>query len=188
MRVIAGRLRGRALGSVPGSATRPTTARARAGLFDALGSIVRDARVLDLYAGTGALGIEALSRGARHATFVERDRRARTVLRENLTGLDLAGITRVLAMPVDRAVSELVAEGERFRLVFADPPYGEAWLSRRVTPDAVVRLLERGGFLVVERDQREPPLEGVEPLVLADSRRYGETRFDRYASTAEMTE
>lgn len=188
MRVIAGRLGGRALRSVPGSVTRPTTDRARAGLFDSLGPRVGDARVLDLYAGTGALGIEALSRGARRATFVERDRRAIAVLRENLERLGLASVASVLSMPVASAVPALVSAEERFELIFADPPYAGPSLAELLDPDALPRLLAPDGILVLERDRRKAPLEGAAPIVRTGSRCYGETCFDRYEPEAEVEE
>jgi 16S rRNA (guanine(966)-N(2))-methyltransferase RsmD len=173
---------------VSGSRTRPTTDRARAGLFDALGPRVIGARVLDLFAGTGALGIEALSRGARHCTFVERDRRACAVLRENFAQLELTSVSEVLSMPVGSAVRQLVGAGERFDLILADPPYGDPSVQKLLSPDALPQLLEPDGLLVVERDQRDLGPEDSGPLVVAGSRSYGETRFDRYAKEAEVDE
>jgi 16S rRNA (guanine966-N2)-methyltransferase len=180
MRVIAGRLRGRSLHSVRGEKTRPTTGRARAALFDWLGPDVADTRVLDLFAGTGAIGIEALSRGARHATFVERDRRACAVLRRNLADLELESLCRVLALEFRRAVARLVREGARFELVVADPPYGEGWVARLLAPDGAARLVAPEGCLVIEHDPREEIQEFTTPLVLRSSKTYGETRFDRF--------
>ncbi len=188
MRVIAGRLRGRVLRSVPGSRTRPTTDRARAGLFDGLGPRVRGARALDLFAGTGALGIEALSRGASYCIFVERDRRACGVLHENLVQLELGSVSETLRIDVEAAVRELASAGERFDLIFADPPYGGPALPKLLEPDGLPRLLEPDGLLVVERDQRESAPADPAPLVVAGSRTYGETRFDRYTREAEVEE
>jgi 16S rRNA (guanine(966)-N(2))-methyltransferase RsmD len=186
MRVVAGALRGRRLRSVPGRTTRPTTERARSALFDWLGPIIGEARVLDLFAGTGAIGIEAISRGASHATFVERDRQARGILRENLEALELVSLTRVLGLEVERAVRRLVGEGERFELVFADAPHGEGWTARLLSEEAAPALLPPGGTLVVELDVREAVPEATGSLVLRESKRYGDTRFDRYELRAEM--
>ncbi len=186
MRVVAGGLRGRRLRSVPGRTTRPTTERARAALFDWLGPTICGARVLDLFAGTGAIGIEAVSRGAAHATFVERDRRARGILRENLEVLDLVSLTRVLGTEVQRAIRRLVGEGERFDLVFADAPHGKGWTARLLRPTAAPSLLCEGGALVVELDVRETGPEATGALVLCESKRYGDTRFDWYELKAEM--
>lgn len=121
MRVIGGRLRSRKLDAPPGSLTRPTSDRVREALFSILGDVT-GARVLDLYAGTGALGIEALSRGAAHATFVEARSAALTVLRKNIAQLGLGAQSSVLALRVERA-ARAVREGGPYDLVFVDPPW-----------------------------------------------------------------
>lgn len=185
MRVIAGRLRGRTLRGTGGGATRPTSERARRGLFDWLGPALRDARVLDLFAGTGALGIEALSRGASHGTFVEQDRRACAALRRNLTDLRLEGVTRVMETSVERALRVLAAEGARFDLVLADPPYAERWLARLLRVEGVPSVLAPGASLVVQRDARESGGEGDGLETSCGSKVYGETRFDRYEPARE---
>jgi 16S rRNA (guanine966-N2)-methyltransferase len=122
MRVVAGALRGRLLLAPPGTATRPTTDRVREAVFNALASrgLVDGARVADLFAGSGALGIEALSRGAEHCTFVERDRVALGVLADNLRKLGLADRSTVVAGDVMASLHRLAGVG----LVLADPPYG----------------------------------------------------------------
>ena len=120
MRVVAGELKGRRLAAPVGGATRPTTDRVREAVFNALASldVVVDARVLDLYAGSGALGIEALSRGAAHCTFVERDRAALAAIDENIATLGLGDRARVLVADGIAAASRVDAD-----LAFADPPY-----------------------------------------------------------------
>ncbi len=180
MRVVAGRLRGRRLHAAKGRATRPTTDRARAGLFDWLGARVDAARVLDLYAGTGSLGIEALSRGALHVTFVERDGGARDALERNRAELDLGDCSRVLSGDVARALGGLGAAGERFDLVFADPPYASGAAEALVGSRGLAGALAPGGVFVLERGRREPVLPGTGALELRDSRAWGEARFDRY--------
>ncbi len=144
MRVIAGGLGGRRLRAPRGLATRPTSDRVREALFSALGHVT-SARVLDLYAGTGALGIEALSRGAAHATFVESARPALAALRENLAALGLAGAARVVAQPVAGAASRIGGGGwlaGPFDLVFADPPYAAV----AEVPAAVAALAAAGAI------------------------------------------
>jgi 16S rRNA G966 N2-methylase RsmD len=131
MRVIAGRLRGRLLRTPDARARdaepmRPSSQRTRTALFDALGARVSGARVLDLYAGAGSLGIEALSRGAAHAVFVERSRAALVALQHNLRDLELAACSRVLSEEVESALERLRREGVRFDLVLMDPPYRAA--------------------------------------------------------------
>ncbi len=180
MRVIAGKFRGRGLRSISGGGTRPTTERARAALFDWMEPWLPDARVLDLFAGSGALGIEALSRGAAHATFVERDRRARLTLRENLEQLGLCGCSRVLGSEVSRALQRLASEQGRFDLILADPPYGGGWTVRVLALGTLQGLLAPQGALVLESDAGDQQPSDVGKITLDESRSYGRTRFDRY--------
>ncbi len=128
MRVVAGQARGRRLRSPEGEATRPTSDRVREAVFNALFSLgaVQDARVVDLYAGSGALGIEALSRGAAHAWFVESDRSAVAVIAENLDTLGFRGSVTVVPQPVESALGGLPDELD---LVLVDPPYAfDGWV------------------------------------------------------------
>jgi 16S rRNA (guanine966-N2)-methyltransferase len=111
-----------------GSATRPTSDRVRESIFASLGSLgaVDGAVVLDLFAGSGAMGIEALSRGAEHVTFVDSDRAARAAVEANLAACGFSDDARIVASPAERFVAERVAAGDRFDLAFLDPPYGFA--------------------------------------------------------------
>jgi 16S rRNA (guanine966-N2)-methyltransferase len=173
LRVVSGVLGGRALKSPPGT-TRPTQDRVRAALFDILGPRVAAARVLDLYAGSGALGIEALSRGAASAVFVERGRAASAVLEENLRALGLGGRFRLLRLPVARALALLGREGARFDLVLADPPYA---LAPGAWRGAAGALLAPGGLLVVETAARRPPQSDPD-LDLVRRAVYGDTALE----------
>ena len=167
-RIVAGTHGGRRLVVPAGDGTRPTSDRAREGLFSSLQSLLdlEGARVLDLYAGSGALGLEALSRGAASATLVERDPKALAALRRNVADLGLAA--RVVEEDV---ASYLAGTPERYDVVLLDPPYD-------VDVDPVLaalpRWLEEGAVVVAERRTRGPapsPPAGLEPL---RSRRYGE--------------
>jgi 16S rRNA (guanine966-N2)-methyltransferase len=180
LRVIAGAQRGRRLVTPAGEATRPTSDRAREALFDLLGGVPEGARVLDLFAGSGALGIEALSRGARHAVFVERARPALRALRENLGALGLASRATVLA--ADALADPAAAEGP-FDLVLADPPWGEA-LEERVVRAAPARL-QAGGVLAVEHPSARPAPAAPIGLALWKARRYGGTSLALYVRVAE---
>lgn len=179
MRVIAGRLGGRRLIAPKGLATRPTSDRVREALFSALGPLA-GARVLDLYAGTGALGIEALSRGAHEAVFVDSAAPALSALAENLERLDLGRSARVLGMPIARAVKRLIDEGP-FDLVFVDPPYAQA--SAAMTALAPLAqsptTLTPSARVVLEHATRTPPpeLAGFTPL---PPRVYGDTTVTVY--------
>jgi 16S rRNA (guanine966-N2)-methyltransferase len=180
MRVIAGRYGGRRLRAPAGSGTRPTSDRVRESVFSILAAVgaLDGARVLDLFAGSGALGIEAVSRGAAEVTFIESDSGARKVLRANLAGLGLDGPgVRVRG---EEAVSGLRGagdRGERFDLVFLDPPYAAAGELGPRLGRGLERVLEAGGWVVCESDRRSPvELE----LVLERERRYGDTLIRIY--------
>lgn len=167
MRVVAGRLGGRRLVAPKGSGTRPTADRVREALFSTLGDVT-GLEVLDLFAGSGALGIEALSRGAAGATFVERARPALTALRANLDALALdaevfSGDARTYARNASR-------EGRAYDLVFLDPPYRESESLGRDLP--LAELIAPGGRLVCESDRRRP-LHIDLPVLF--ERRYGDT-------------
>jgi 16S rRNA (guanine966-N2)-methyltransferase len=173
-RIVAGRAGGRRL-KVPPQGTRPTSERVREALFNALEAAgeLRDARVLDLYAGSGALGLEALSRGAADAVFVEADRRAAQVLRGNVAELALGG--SVLAGQVDSVLAQ--AAGKPFDLVLADPPYAVDGARLGVTLAALAAggWIAENGLVIVERAQRDGEPDwpaGFEPLRVM---RHGDT-------------
>jgi 16S rRNA (guanine966-N2)-methyltransferase len=170
MRVVAGRYGGRRLVAPPGSATRPTSDRVREALFSVLGATVDDARVLDLYAGSGALGIEALSRGAASAVFVDRSPRAIAAIRANLEALGIEAEVR--RMEARAALRTAPAGPDAYDLVFLDPPYRRAGELGRELSEALPAVLAPGACVVSESDRREP-LELAFPVV--DERRYGDT-------------
>ena len=178
MRIIAGTHRGRRIAAPKGEHTRPTGDRVREALFNLVGP-VDDAAVLDLYAGSGALGIEALSRGARRCVFVDTDAAACAVIRRNLETLGLTGAL-VLQRDVGSVIRAEAAGERRYGLVLLDPPYGswgslEAELGRLLPP-----VLADSGLLVVETDARvEPAL----PLDRVTTRRYGSARLTLFAPT-----
>lgn len=171
MRVIAGRLRSRRLHVPRGDTTRPTTDRVREALFSILTSRLdlNNVRVLDLYAGSGALGIEALSRGAGTATFVENSRKVATVLRRNLTDLELEDVSLVVQRPVLDFLKRTSGEASaRFDMVFADPPYGLKDVSR--LPGLIQRCLSHSGLCAIEHSS-EFDFANTPGFVL--TRRYG---------------
>ena len=186
-RVIAGQAGGRRLAVPPGTTTRPTSDRAREGLFASLLSELGTfdgARVLDLYAGSGAIGLEALSRGAGRVLLVESDARAAAVIKANVKALGLAGATvavdrveRLLARP-PAGHQDQDQDQDRFDLVIADPPYALA-------DDAVTRVLTLlqgswladGALVVIERATRSGPVDWTPGFLPGKSRRYGEATF-----------
>lgn len=177
MRVIAGSARGRRLDAPPGRAVRPTADRVREALFSSLGDTVPGARVLDLFAGSGALAIEALSRGAAQATLVERDRRAAAVAAGNLARTGLAGQATVVRL--DAAAFVAAPRGGPFDIVLLDPPYDHptpALYGLLLGLDAAGELAP-GATVVAERDRRDPSLDHEPPAAFVLDRRrvYGDT-------------
>lgn len=171
MRVIAGTARGVPLVAPRGGATRPITDRVKETLFAILGERVPDARVLDLYAGSGAIGIEALSRGAESADFVEQARRANEAIGRNLAAARVAERARIHPVGVERFLAE-AAPGERWDLVVLDPPYEERAI---VAPlEALVPHLAPDAVVVVKHFWRTP-IPTVAGLVAIRQRRFGET-------------
>ncbi|MBI4572515.1 MAG: 16S rRNA (guanine(966)-N(2))-methyltransferase RsmD [candidate division NC10 bacterium] len=181
MRISAGEHRGRRLRGVNGTRTRPTSDLLRQALFNVLGARIHGARVLDLFAGTGAVGLDALSRGAARATFVELDRKALARLRANLAALNLLPQARVLAGDVLPALSRLQAAGETFDCIFVDPPYTGDLAGRCIEILADGALLSDNGALVVQGFHKTALPERVGVLGRTWGRRYGESRLTLYS-------
>lgn len=168
LRIVAGTFGGRYIDAPPGWRTRPTAERVREAWFSALGGRLRDASVLDLFAGSGALGIEALSRGAATVHFVEANRRAAEVLRRNLERLGLGERSTVSRVDVFRFLDARMAGGDTFDLALADPPYGGPEARRLVR---TFRSFPFARLLCIEHEHGA--LEGIEGAVW--TRRYGDT-------------
>ncbi len=178
MRIVGGAHRGRALAAPRSQAIRPTSDRLRESVFDILAhgfdDPVSDATVIDLFAGTGALGLEALSRGAARALFVDDGAEARALLRQNIETLGLGGLTRVFRRDATKLGAAPV--GETFTLAFLDPPYDKA-LAR-----PALRALIDGGWLapdalIVLEESANAEILLPEQLTQEDARRYGDTQF-----------
>ena len=170
MRIVAGRWGGRRLSSPKGAATRPTSDRVREALFSILGDFVQDARVLDLFAGSGALGLEALSRGAATATFVDTAAGAVAAVKANLEAL--GGEAEVRRGDALRFLRTATGDTRHYDLVLLDPPYRQAERLGRELSEALPAVLAPAALVVCESDRRAPlPLD----LPLRDERRYGDT-------------
>jgi 16S rRNA (guanine966-N2)-methyltransferase len=180
MRVIAGEAKGLRLKSPPVRHLRPTSDLVRGAVFDMLASLGVDlSRVLDLYAGSGALGIEALSRGASWCDLVDRDRAACATIRQNLTLAGFQERARVLCLPVERALERLAGP---YSLVLIDPPY-EDESALAVVESAcggASPLVTPGSTLIWEHAWRRPPPDELGPLKLAARRRHGDTGVSIY--------
>ncbi len=171
MRVIAGKAKGRKLKSVPGGGTRPITDRAKSALFNILGEDVIGCRFLDLFAGTGQVGIEALSRGASEAVFVERNAAALRTIRENLAHTGLAGQARVVRADV---FEFLRREPEPFDYVYIAPPqYQGLWAETLRLLDTRTGWLAEDGWAIAQIHPREYEDLPLQNLLLFDQRRYG---------------
>jgi len=179
VRVVAGKWGGRTLRAPRGTCVRPTTDRVREAVFAILGNDVKGSVVLDLFAGTGAMAIESLSRGAAGAVLVESSPAALTTLRANLAALGADG---AVCLPLDYrdAVRRLSAKGRAFDLVFLDPPYGMGLVGRSAELLSRAGILASGAVVVAERASRDPveslPAEWRERA----ERRYGDTRITLY--------
>lgn len=187
LRIVSGEFRGKALISPKGEATRPTSDRARQAVFNILehaawGPELREARVIDLFAGSGALGFEALSRGAAFCLFVETDEAARGAIRENVDALGLFGRTRVHRRDATQLGVRPGADGPAFDIAFLDPPYAKGLGEVALAKLAEGGWLKPGAVVVFERGVGEPDfsVEGFAPL---DARDYGAARvhFLRFA-------
>lgn len=178
MRIIGGQFRGKQLATPKSDSIRPTSDRLRETLFNILAhgydDPVRDARVIDLFAGTGALGFEALSRGARFATFVDEGAEARGLIRTNIEAMSLGGRTRLFR----RDATKLGAIGptEPYSVAFLDPPYGKNLASLALASLADGGWLTKGALCVVE-EAADAPLAAPAVFVLADQRDYSGTRL-----------
>jgi 16S rRNA (guanine966-N2)-methyltransferase len=175
LRVIAGELKGRRLRTVSGLRTRPTAERTREAIFNILGPTVRHAHVLDLFAGTGAYGIEALSRGAASALFIEVDREAHAVLVGNIQSCRMADQARVLRWNASRNLNCLRSHEPKFHLIFMDPPYGRGLVGPALSHLHHAQCLASGARLVIEHGHDHPLPEPAWPYRLHDHRRYGRT-------------
>jgi 16S rRNA (guanine(966)-N(2))-methyltransferase RsmD len=181
MRISGGDQRGRRLQSPKGSRTRPTSALLRQAVLNVLAARIPGARLLDLFAGTGAVGVEALSRGAAHVTFVERDPRALASLRQNLASLGLGERATVVGGDVEASLRHLGQAGARFEAVFIDPPYASDLAGRCIEVLAPGDLLSENALLIVQAFHKTVLPEHAGLLHRRWRRRYGESSLSLYA-------
>ena len=178
MRIVGGRFRGRTLKGPSSQSIRPTSNRLRETIFNILAhghdDAVENARVIDLFAGTGALGLEAISRGARFALFVDDGAEARALLRENVEALGLGGLTRIFRRDATKLGD--APAGEKFDLAFLDPPYGKGLAPRALRALAEGAWLRDGALCVIE-EAVEEELALPSGMERVDRRAYGETQI-----------
>lgn len=178
MRIISGAFKGRKLLSHQGLSLRPTSDRTRESIFNILSSsfeTFESRRVLDLYAGTGAFGIEALSRGAHKATFVEMEKSALSVLQRNVSFIPDPSQYEIIGTTAASAIKLLQIRGDRFDLIFMDPPYGKNLVQTTLEALAGSSLFTRQALVLCELFVRDSIQEQYGPLCRFDARRYGQT-------------
>ncbi|MCL6478045.1 MAG: 16S rRNA (guanine(966)-N(2))-methyltransferase RsmD [Peptococcaceae bacterium] len=186
MRIIAGSAKKRLLKVPPGWKGRPTSDRVKESLFNILGSRIIDSIFLDLFAGTGNVGIEALSRGALKTVFVEKDPRAARTIVQNLQMTGLYGNSRVIARDVYAALTELGSREEieeKFDIIFLDPPYGMGFEVPVIGRVLELGLLSPGGLIIAESSKRVELPSGIMGFPLVRKERYGDTVISFYRQT-----
>lgn len=179
-RVIAGVAGGIPLKAPPGDGTRPTTDRTKESVFNMIQADIPEAQVLDLFAGSGGLGIEALSRGAAFAVFVEADRTVCDLILQNLKKTRLSDQAEVMCRDVGLAIRQLALEGRKFHLVFADAPYRRDFVLKTLLLLDENDIMMHDGMAVVEHHREESPPQSVARWLLERRREYGETVFSFY--------
>ena len=175
LRIIAGELKGRKLVTVPGIKTRPTADRVRESIFNILDFRVRGASVLDLFAGTGAMGIEALSRGAAAVVFADDNPAALGALKKNIKNCSLENRTRTIQWNILQNLNILRAHQPAFNLAFLDPPYNKNMVQPALSNLGLSRCLTNGALVVIEHSTLEPVPENSPGFKISDQRRYGKT-------------
>lgn len=174
MRIVAGAAKGRKIEAPKGMDVRPTTDRVREALFSAIAFRIHNNRVLDLFAGTGALGLEALSRGAATAVFADRSRQSIEIIRRNIALCGFQARSTVWERDAATTVNRLKAEGRQFDLVFLDPPYESVLLEQSLVALDEAALVAEDGLILAEHPANRPPR--LPPgLSIASTKRYGKT-------------
>jgi len=186
MRIIAGRFKGLRIPSPRKGNVRPTTDRIREALFSILGSLVNGAQVLDLFAGTGAFGFEALSRGAASVVFVDQDREIARILGTTVKSLGIEDQVRILSFSAAKALKFLRETGNKFGIVFLDPPYGAQMVPKLMLDPDLPSLLDSRGLLVVETEANAPQVAPPSTLRMSFNRRYGDTRIEIFIAVNEV--
>lgn len=175
MRIISGACRSRKLYSPPGMATRPTADRVRESIFNILAPQVSGRRVLDLFAGTGAMGLEALSRGADTAVFIDLSASALNIITRNIAACRMEERSRAIRWDIAKNLTCLSSREAAFDLVFMDPPYDQGLIHRALSHLIRQRILENGALIVIEHAASEPVPGDFAELSLTDRRKYGKT-------------
>ncbi|MBI5745770.1 MAG: 16S rRNA (guanine(966)-N(2))-methyltransferase RsmD [Nitrospirae bacterium] len=184
MRVISGIARGRKIRAPKGMELRPTSDRVKESLFNIIRDRVEGCRFLDLFSGTGNIGIEAISRGAAWVTFVERDPRFLKSIRENLSLIGLESGCEIISSGAAEYIKKGAKEGKQFNIIFVDPPYKSDILEKEIFPLlGETEILAKGGVVVVEHYSKKKLPDGAGKLIHGDDYRYGDTMLSLYESS-----
>lgn len=175
LRIIGGNFKGRKLCSVSGIITRPTADRLRESIFNILSFMIRGTVVLDLFAGTGAFGIEALSRGAEYVVFIDRYQHAISAIEKNIRSCGINNKTKTIKWDIIKNLNCIKSPQLLFNLVFMDPPYNKNMIGRTLCNLHLSNCLEKKAFIVVEHSLLEPIPENLLEFELVDQRKYGKT-------------
>lgn len=187
MRIIAGRFKGTVIKTPKNASIRPTTDRTREALFSSLGHEIEGAAFLDLFAGAGSVGMEALSRGAESVTFVDSHAGAIKIIGELIARLDLMSRARLIKMDWRAALNMLIKEGARFGMAFLDPPYDSGLLREALISEELPGVIQGNGLIIVEKRFRD--LDTLEPpkgFISTYAKRYGETGLEIFKKRAIM--
>jgi len=177
MRIISGKCRGRKLAAPTGMATRPTSDRVRESIFNIISRRTEGARVLDLFAGTGALGMEALSRNARSAIFVDKSPEACAIIKKNISLCRFENLSTVLCQDITQRVVPQLPGKNKFNLVFMDPPYQQGLIETIIGSKNFINLLDEDALIIAEHSAMENLSLPISALDISDQRKYGRTRI-----------
>ena len=180
VRVIAGEAKGRTLKAVPGMNTRPTTDKVKEAIFSMIGPYFDGGMALDLFAGTGGLGIEAWSRGVEHTVFIDREKISIDIIRQNVQTANMGSAAEIYRNDAERALKALAKRGQKFRLVFLDPPYKMITMDSLMAQLAANQMLEPEAIIVVEHDAAHRYPEQLEHFDQLKHAKYGDTAVSIY--------
>lgn len=180
LRVISGEAKGHKLKTLKSNLTRPTSDKVKESVFNIIAPIIFDKDVLDLFAGTGSVGIEALSRGARRAVFVDKSRECYHIIKENLSHTKLTERAEVYAMDVCGVLIKLSQKGDKFDIIFLDPPYGKDFVGETLACIANTNILKPDTLIIAEHDIEDVVPESVGTLSNFRRQKYGDTIISIY--------
>jgi len=180
LRVISGKAGGLRLRSLSGLSTRPTADRIKESLFNIIDPVVKGAKVLDLFAGTGALGIEALSRGAEFAVFIDKTRESISIIKDNLKHTKLEHLAELYLTDFEAGLCKLSCLNKNYDIIFLDPPYGQGHELKAIKKIVEFQLLDKKGIIIVENEKKDELPSELYETIKVDSRDYGRTAVSFY--------